>query len=45
MQLRGRYHAAAPTDKKGVAADKEGVGSLAHKICEGRIDFMAGAGI
>ena len=30
--------------KKGVAADEEGVGPLAHKSREGRIDLAAGAG-
>ena len=31
--------------EKGVAADEEGVGPLAHKSCEGRIDLSAGAGV
>ena len=34
-----------PADEKGVGADEEGVGPLAHKCCEGRIDFAAGAGV
>ena len=35
----------APADEKGVGADEEGVGPLAHKSCEGRIDLAAGAGV
>ena len=34
-----------PADEEGVAADEEGVGPLAHKSCEGRIDLAAGAGV
>ena len=34
-----------PAGEKGVAADEEGVGPLAHKSCEGRIDLAAGAGV
>ena len=32
-----------PVGEEGVGADKEGVGPLAHKCCEGRIDLAAGA--
>src|SRR5262249_4109675 len=35
----------APADEKGIAADQEGVGALAHKRCESRIDLSAGAGV
>ena len=31
--------------KKGSRTDEEGVGPLAHKSCEGRIDLAAGAGV
>ena len=31
--------------KKGISAYEEGVGPLARKSCEGRIDFVAGAGV
>ena len=31
--------------KKGSTADEKGVGPLAHKGCEGRIDLAAGAGV
>ena len=34
-----------PAVEKGVGADEEGVGPLAHKSCEGRIDLAAGAGV
>ena len=34
-----------PAVEEGVAADEEGVGPLAHKSCEGRIDLAAGAGV
>ena len=34
-----------PAGEKGVAADEEGVGPLAHERCEGRIDLAAGAGV
>ena len=34
-----------PGVEEGVAADEEGVGPLAHKSREGRIDLAAGAGI
>ena len=34
-----------PAGEKGVAADEEGVGPLARKRCEGRIDLAAGAGV
>ena len=34
-----------PAGEKAVAADEEGVGPLAHKIREGRIDLAAGAGV
>ena len=34
-----------PAGEKGVIADEEGVGPLAHKGREGRIDLAAGAGI
>ena len=35
----------APAVEKGVLADKDGVGPLAHKGREGRIDLVAGAGV
>ena len=34
-----------PAGEEGVGADEEGVGPLAHKSCEGRIDLAAGAGV
>src|SRR5262249_27274699 len=34
-----------PTDEKSILADEQGVRRLAPKICEGGIDFAAGAGI
>src|SRR5262249_60639248 len=34
-----------PADEKGVGADEECIGPLAHKTCEGCIDLRAGAGI
>ena len=34
-----------PAGEKGVGADEERVGPLAHKRCEGRIDLAAGAGV
>jgi len=34
-----------PAGEKGVAADEEGVGPLAHKSCESRIDLAAVAGV
>ena len=34
-----------PAVEKGVVADEKGVGPLAHKGCEGRIDLAAGAGV
>ena len=34
-----------PGLEEGIAADEEGVGPLAHKSCEGRIDLAAGAGV
>jgi hypothetical protein len=34
----------APAGEYGVAADEDGVGPLAHKSCEGRVDLAAGAG-
>src|SRR6516165_12749877 len=34
-----------PRVEKGVAPDEEGIGPLAPKTCEGRIDLAAGAGV
>jgi hypothetical protein len=34
-----------PGAVEGAVADKDGVGSLAHKRCEGRIDLAAGVGV
>jgi hypothetical protein len=34
-----------PGVEEGVAADEQGVGPLARKRCEGRIDLAAGAGV
>ena len=34
-----------PADEKGVSADEEGVGPLAPKSCESRINLAAGAGV
>src|SRR5262245_62452892 len=34
-----------PANTKNVEADEDGVGPLAHKSCEGRIDLTAGAGV
>jgi hypothetical protein len=34
-----------PSVEEGVVADEEGVGPLAHKSCEGRIDLPAGTGV
>ena len=34
-----------PDDEKWICGDEEGVGPLAHKSCEGRIDLAAGAGV
>ena len=34
-----------PAGEEGVGADEEGVGPLARKSCEGRIDLAAGAGV
>ena len=34
-----------PGGEKGVGADEEGIGPLARKRCEGRIDLAAGAGV
>src|SRR6516165_1492430 len=31
-------------DEKGAGAEVEGVGPLAYKVCEGRVDLAAGAG-
>src|SRR6266446_7600552 len=31
--------------EKGTSADVEGVGPLAYKVCEGRVDLAAGAGV
>src|SRR5262249_20843339 len=39
----GKLYPAA--GEKGVAADEDGVGALAHKICKGVIDLPAGPGI
>jgi len=35
----------APDIEKTILADKEDVGPLTHKTCEGRIDLAAGAGV
>src|SRR5215831_12718083 len=34
-----------PAGEKGVGVDEKCVGPLAHKSCESRIDFAAGAGV
>ena len=34
-----------PASEKGIAANEERVGPLAHKRCEGGIDLAAGAGL
>src|SRR5262249_43795308 len=34
-----------PANKKNVEGDEDGVGPLARKSCEGRIDLTAGAGV
>ena len=34
-----------PGAEKGIVADEEGVGPLAHKSCEGRFDLVAGVGV
>ena len=39
----GKLH--APSYKKCILADKESVGPLAPKNCEGRVDLAAGAGV
>jgi hypothetical protein len=39
----GELH--APAVKKGIVADEEGIGSLAHKHREGGIDLADGAGV
>jgi hypothetical protein len=33
-----------PAGEKGVMANEQGVGPLAHERCEGRFDLLAGAG-
>ena len=35
----------APASEKGICSNEEGVGPLARKVCEGRIDLAAGAGV
>jgi hypothetical protein len=35
----------APTGEERVRRDEDGVGSLAHKHCEGGIDLATGAGV
>src|SRR5262249_18302254 len=39
----GKLHPSAV--EEGVAANEEGVGPLAHKCCEGRVDLAAGSGV
>ncbi len=39
----GKLH--APSVEKYILADEEGVGSLAHKRCKGRVDLAACAGV
>ena len=45
MAHRQKRQLETPAVEEGVGADEKGVGPLAHKSREGRIDLAAGAGV